>query len=155
MSDRQQRLARIASKEAARAEARLDALYAEYLTAGHEVWFNFPMSKRLVHLPDSSVYVRSSDAAYSHAAVVSIDRARAIDDAVRLVASHAAVADDPSFAAPARRALADLAALRALDHPRAFRVVSLHFDARSAAAAALRAARKASAVDLVLPVVPA
>lgn len=107
-----------------------------------------------ITLPDSSVYVRRTDAAYSHAAVLSVDRAHAIACAAARVESlEKACTIDDGFIRPLKAARKALAALRAHDAERAYEVVSLHGSYRAADEAALKAARRRSARSLVIEVV--
>ena len=114
----------------------------------------FYMSTATVTLPDSSKYVRRTDAQYTHAAVISFDRAHAIVCAeARVESLRSAVEIDTAFEAPLRKAIKALAALRTHVDERAYEVVSLHHSYAGADAAALRAARRRCCRTLVLDVV--
>ena len=107
-----------------------------------------------VTLPDSSKYVRRTATAYTHAAVISYDRAHWTACAeARVEALREAVLQDVAFEAPLRKAIKALAALRTHVDERAYEVVSLHTSYRAADEAALRASRRRSCRSLVLEVV--
>lgn len=120
----------------------------------HAMVYNGSMSTATVILPDSSIYSRKTEAAYTHAAVISFDRAHAITCAeARVESLQAVVGNDSGFEAPLRKAIKALAALRVSDDERAYEVVSLHHSYRAADEAALRAARRRCVRSLVVRVV--
>jgi len=116
--------------------------------------YNGPMSNTApVTLPDSSKYVRRTDAQYTHAAVIVFDRLGAITLAERSLAVHErGVACGATTPAQLRAARKALDALRSSEATRAYEVVSLHTSYAAADAAALRAARKQYCASVVLPV---
>jgi hypothetical protein len=107
-----------------------------------------------VTLPDSSVYTRKTDAAYTHAAVLSFDRAYAIEAAEHSLDVHErGQVSGATTAAQLRAARKALDVLRSSTHERVFVVTSLHTSKAAAEGAALRAARKAGARGVVIEVV--